>query len=163
MTCRSHLFGWIKSGFGGNHQRPQTQGHCLLTGGDLIPLTQPQTSAPVLLLAALHPATAALKETGDSVFSFSLPSQVWRNEFISAPCFGLEEMKYNGGGPGAWWGDVRAEGKQLFVCLSLTLGLPFISLQGCRAVFTLGQLFSAPPSALSLPPPFHAVFKSITG
>lgn len=72
-------------------------------------------------------------------------------------------MKCDGGGPGARWGDVSAEGKQLFVCLSLTLGLPFISLQGCRAVFTLGQLFSAPPSALSLPPPFHAVFKSITG
>lgn len=72
-------------------------------------------------------------------------------------------MKCDGGGPGAWWGDVSAEGKQLFVCLSLTLGLPFISLQGCRAVFTLGQLFSAPPSALSLPPPFHAAFKSITG
>lgn len=74
-------------------------------------------------------------------------------------------MKYNGGGPGAWWGDVSTEGKLLFVCLSLTLGLPFISLQGCGAVFTPGQLFSASPSALSLPPlpPFRAVFKSITG
>lgn len=70
-------------------------------------------------------------------------------------------MRHNGGGPGAWWGDVSAEGKQLFVCLSLTLGLPFISLQGCRAVFTLGQLFSAPPSALSLHPPFHASFKAL--
>lgn len=60
-------------------------------------------------------------------------------------------MKYNEGGPGAWWGDVSTEGKQLFVCLSLTLGLPFISLQGCGAVFTPGQLFSASPSALSLP------------
>lgn len=138
----------------GNHQCPQTRGHCLLTGGDLFPLTEPQTSAPVLLRAALHTATAALKETGDSVFSSSLPSQVWRNEFISAPCFGLGEMKYNGGGPGAWWGDVRSEGKQLFVCLSLTLGLPFISLQGCRAVFTLGQLFSAPPLCPFFTPSF---------
>lgn len=68
---------------------------------------------------------------------------------------GLGEMEYNGGGPGAWWGDVSTEGKLLFVCLSLTLGLPFISLQGCRAVFTPGQLFSASPSALSpLLPPF---------
>lgn len=82
---------------------------------------------------------------------FSPPQQsFWRNEFISAPRFGLGEMKYNGGGPGAWWGDVSTEGKLLFVCLSLTLGLPFISLQGCRAVFTPGQLFSASPSA---PPP----------
>lgn len=63
-------------------------------------------------------------------------------------------MKCNGGGPGAWWGDVRAEGKQLFVCLSLTLGLPFISLQGCRAVFTLGQLFSAPPLCPFFTPSF---------
>lgn len=69
-------------------------------------------------------------------------------EFACAPRFGLGEMKYNGGGPGAWWGDVSTEGKQLFVCLSLTLGLPFISLQGCRAVFTPGSLF------LLLPLPF---------
>lgn len=75
MTCRSHLLGGIKSGFGGNHQCPQTRGHCLLTGGDPIPLTQPQTSAPVLLRAALHTATAELKETGDTFLFFpSKPS-----------------------------------------------------------------------------------------
>lgn len=70
-------------------------------------------------------------------------------------------MKYNEGGPGACWGDVSTEGKQLFVCLSLTLGLPFISLQGCRAVFTLGQLFSAFPSALSLPLLFMPSLKAL--
>lgn len=48
---------------------------------------------------------------------------------------------YIRGGPGAWWGDVSTEGKLLFVRLSLTLGLPFISLQGCGAVFTPGQFF----------------------
>lgn len=70
-------------------------------------------------------------------------------------------MKYNEGGPGACWGDVSTEGKQLFVCLSLTLGLPFISLQGCRAVFTPGQLFSAFPSALSLPLLFMPSLKAL--
>lgn len=70
-------------------------------------------------------------------------------------------MEYNGGGPGAWWGDVSAEGKQLFVCLSLTLGLPFISLQGCRAVFTLGQLFSAPPLPFLYPLLFMPSLKAL--
>lgn len=96
-------------------------------------------------------------------FLFSSSAKFWRNEFSPASRSGLGEMKYNGGGPGAWWGDVSTEGKLLFVCLSLTLSLPFISLQGCGAVFTPGQLFFCfshwPPS----PPPFHAVFKSITG
>lgn len=76
-----------------------------------------------------------------SVFSyFSSSAKFQGTEFICARRFGLGEMKYNGGGPGARWGDVSTEGKQLFVCLSLTLGLPFISLQGCGAVFTPGQL-----------------------
>lgn len=56
-----------------------------------------------------------------------------------------------GGGPRPWWGNVSTEGKLLFVCLSLTLGLPFISLQGCRSMFTLGQLFSDSPSVLTHP------------
>lgn len=83
-----------------------------------------------------------------TVFFFSCSAKLQRNECISASRSGLGQIKYNGGGPGAWWGDVSAEGKLLFVCLSLTLGLPFISLQGCGAVFTPGQLFSAAPSAL---------------
>lgn len=63
--------------------------------------------------------------------------------------------------PGAWWGDVSTEGKLLFVCLSLTLALPFISLQGCGAVFTLGQLSSASPSALSFPLLFMPSLKAL--
>lgn len=128
-------------------------------------MAQDERLLPPPLLAALLPSTALLKGTRYSVFFFfsSSSAKFCRNEFISAPRSGLGEMKYNGGGPGAWWGDVSTEGKLLFVCLSLTLGLPFISLQGCGAVFTLGQLFSASPSALFSPPPFHAVFKSITG
>lgn len=106
---------------------------------------------PLLSLLLSSPPLRCLKGLA-TVFSFFFfpPSSAkfWRNEFISAPRFGLGEMKYNGGGPGAWWGDVSTEGKLLFVCLSLTLGLPFISLQGCGAVFTPGQLFSASPSAL---------------
>lgn len=73
-------------------------------------------------------------------FYFSSSAKFQGTEFICARRFGLGEMKYNRGGPGARWGDVSTEGKQLFVCLSLTLGLPFISLQGCGAVFTPGQL-----------------------
>lgn len=95
-------------------------------------------------------------------FYFSSSAKFQGTEFICARRFGLGEMKYNRGGPGARWGDVSTEGKQLFVCLSLTLGLPFISLQGCGAVFTPGQL----SFCVSLLCPsffFHVVFKSITG
>lgn len=148
-------------------------GRVLIAGGESNPGTGWEAAAPPPFLAALHLSTELLKGTGNSegfFFSyfvlfwyFFYTAKFWRNEFISPLCCGLVEMKYNGGGPGAWWGDVSTEGKLLFVCLSLTLGLPFISLQGCGAVFTPGQLFSASPSALSPPPPFHAVFKSITG
>lgn len=119
---------------------------------------------PLLSLLLSSPRLQCLKGLA-TVFSFffffSSSAKFWRNEFISAPRFGLGEMKYNEGGPGAWWGDVSTEGKQLFVCLSLTLGLPFISLQGCGAVFTPGQLFSASPSALSLPLLFMPSLKAL--
>lgn len=43
--------------------------HCLISGGDLTPLTEPGTAAPVLLLAALQPCYG-----GATVFSPSKPS-----------------------------------------------------------------------------------------
>lgn len=55
-------------------------------------------------------------------------------------------------GPTVWWGDVSVEGKLLFVCLSPTLKLPFISLQGCGALFTPGALLFAPPPPLFMVP-----------
>lgn len=128
-------------------------------------MAQDETLLPPLL-SSLHSSPPhplhCLKGLA-TVFSSFFPSSAkfWRNEFISAPRFGLGEMKYNGGGPRAWWGDVSTEGKLLFVCLSLTLGLPFISLQGCGAVFTPGQLFSASPSALFFPLLFVPSLKAL--
>lgn len=111
-----------------------------------------------------HPLDwAAQRDWQQAFLFFSFAAKFWRNEFISVRRSGLWEMKYNGGGPGAWWGDVSTEGKLLFVCLSLTLSLPFISLQGCGTVFTPGQLFfcfslrSPPPPPRPSYAPFHAV------
>lgn len=70
---------------------------------------------------------------------------------------GLGEMKYNGGGPGAWWGDVST-----VVCLPVPDTRPPIYLTPrLRAVFTPGQLFSASPSALFIPLLFMLSLKAL--
>lgn len=83
-------------------------------------------------------------------FSSSPPPQCRRRGGLLRSRTG--QMKRNGGGPAARRGDVSTEGKQLFVCLSVTLGLPFISLQGSGAVFTPGAALSLSlSSCVSLP------------
>lgn len=91
---------------------------------------------------------------------FLLVSSPWRRGGLLRSRSG--QMKRSGGGPAAQRGDVSTEGKQLFVCLSVTLCLSFISLQGSGVVFTHGavlsfslSLSSSPPASPSFSPCLH--------
>lgn len=136
--------------------RPSVHWYSLIAGGESNPWHRMRDCCSPPLFAALLPSTAPLKGTGVFLFFFIL-SKVWGNEFISAPCSGLAEMKYNGGG--------SEHGEEMLArrgscCLS---ACPWHSAshsshsKAAELCLPRGSSFLHPPLP-SLPPPFHAVF-----